>query len=446
MPSKESDVFSAGYLSKATRKSDLISRLKHLHGELSAISQDPKDRPKGLGTAAAQLISQRILGHVDKEVRLLSACCIVDVLRIYAPEAPYDDKELCRVFEVINSQLRGLATHDTSIGIGAKIFYILGSLSMVKSCVVLVMLAQGGAEGADELLRGLFESLVSSVRAEHSDEVVSHMVTILQTCIEESESSMEQELLDVLLQPLLPANKLENPLAYKLCQTVLRRTVPSLQGPVSGFVNHVLVGTAAAAKENGSELADQVYPLIFELHKIAPSLLLKVLPNVCVQLQAEEEEVRLKAVKLLGRLFASQQADYGTEFSRNFREFVGRFGDISAAVRMEMVESGSLIMKRMIRLRGLVEEGLVMRLRDSEWDVRHCALMRLLEVAQEDPLALSAASLRDMGERLKDKKADIRKAAMVGLSKLYARNVAIAFPNLDDESAREAKDVRLCVC
>jgi len=46
----------------------------------------------------------------------------------------------------------------------------------------------------------------------------------------------------------------------------------------------------------------------------------------------------LQAVKLLGQLFASPHADYCTEFHRNFRDFLGRFNDLSAAVRIEMVD------------------------------------------------------------------------------------------------------------
>ena len=95
---KENNVYATTFLSKVSRKSDLISRLKELHVELSNLSQDPKDRPANLGNTAHQLISNKILGHVDKEVRLLAACCIVDILRVFAPDAPYDDKELCKVF------------------------------------------------------------------------------------------------------------------------------------------------------------------------------------------------------------------------------------------------------------------------------------------------------------------------------------------------------------
>ena len=119
------------------------------------------------------------------------------------------------------------------------------------------------------------------------------MCNILQACIEECDD-IDQDLLDILLSPLLPSAKAENPVAYKHVGTVLRRCAGCIQNSVSAFVNHVLVGTSIPGKTKSSELADHVYPLVFELHKISPGLLLRVLPNICSQLQAEEEEIRLK--------------------------------------------------------------------------------------------------------------------------------------------------------
>jgi sister-chromatid-cohesion protein PDS5 len=180
------------------------------------------------------------------------------------------------------------------------------------------------------------------------------MCSILQACIEECDD-IDQDLLDILLTPLLPSSKAENPMSYKCVGNVLRSTSACIQASVSAFINHVLVGTAIPGKAKTSELADHIYPLIFELHKIQPQLLLRVLPNICVQLQAEEEDIRLKAVKLLGQLFSSNHADYATEFSKNFRDFLGRFNDLSSVVRLEMVDSGSLIMKRKVQHRTAIE-------------------------------------------------------------------------------------------
>ena len=180
------------------------------------------------------------------------------------------------------------------------------------------------------------------------------MCSILQACIEECDD-IDQDLLDILLSPLLPAAKLDNPTAYQCVGNVLRRTAGCIQASVSAFINHELVGTAIPGKSKNSELADHIYLLIYELHKISPGLLLRVLPNICVQLQAEEEDVRLKAVKLLGKLFASQHADYGSEFHRNFKDFLGRFVDVSAAIRLDMVDSCSAIMKSKPQHRAAIE-------------------------------------------------------------------------------------------
>jgi hypothetical protein len=184
--------------------------------------------------------------------------------------------------------------------------------------------------------------------------VTGYMCSILQACIEEC-FDIDQDLLDILLSPLLPSSKAENPVAYKCVGTVLRQTAGCIQASVSAFINHVLVGTVIPGKATSSELADHIYPLIFELHKISPGLLLRVLPNICVQLQAEEEDTRLKAVKLLGQLFASQHADYATDFHRNFKDFLGRFVDMSSVVRLEMVDSGSMIMKKKLPHRAAIE-------------------------------------------------------------------------------------------
>lgn len=255
------------------------------------------------------------------------------------------------------------------------------------------------------------------------------MSAVLQFCIDESEE-VDQELLDILLTPLLPSSKAENPAAYNLVGGVLRRVTGNIQANISSFVNHVLVGTAPSMREKASELSDHIYPLIYELHKISPGLLLRVLPNVCEQLKAEEEEVRLRAVKLLGRLFASTSAEYGAEFGRNFREFLNRFLDVSKAVREEMVDQCALVMKRKPDLRAAVEERMTERLRDAEFEVREGALKKLIEAGLDDPMSLSVATFAEMVERVKDKKETVHKTAIVGLAKIYGKFVACCLPDL----------------
>ena len=425
----EDDVYSIDFL-KTTKKTELMSKLNELHRHLSTLSQDD-EKPRGLSTMANQLVADKILGHADKDVRLMASCCLVDIFRVYVPDPPFGESDQVSVFEVIISQLRSLSTHDVSSGTGMKVFYILNSISTFKSCLIPVLLSQSNIPGASDLVTSMFDALVSSIRSEHPDDVMNQMTVVLQACIEESDD-VDQDLLDILLAPLLPAAKAENPTAFKLVSNVLRKVTNHVQVPISAFINHVLVGTLEDGKGKSSELADHIYSLVYELHKISSGLLLRVLPNICAQLTVEEEEVRLKAVKLLGRLFASPHADYAVEFSRNFKDFLNRFVDVSVTIRLEMVDCSKLILKNKSALTPQVEELITNRINgDSDHEIRLRSLQCLLDATLINPCNFAVNTFTEMFRRVKDKRPEIRKAALTGMARLYYRHVAVNLPSLD---------------
>jgi len=51
---------------------------------------------------ALHLAEEHFLMHQSKDVQLLIACCIADVLRVYAPEAPYKDAEQVSIINCNN--------------------------------------------------------------------------------------------------------------------------------------------------------------------------------------------------------------------------------------------------------------------------------------------------------------------------------------------------------
>ena len=58
------------------------------------MGQDDNEQYAGLALALA---SDQYMEHSSKDVRLLVACCIADVFRIFAPEAPYKEQEQLKV-------------------------------------------------------------------------------------------------------------------------------------------------------------------------------------------------------------------------------------------------------------------------------------------------------------------------------------------------------------
>lgn len=70
-------------------------------------SEEEKQQYLGL---ALHLASEFFLRNPNKDVRLLVACCLADIFRIYAPEAPYTSHDKLKVKEWTSSRNYGLAS------------------------------------------------------------------------------------------------------------------------------------------------------------------------------------------------------------------------------------------------------------------------------------------------------------------------------------------------
>jgi len=72
---------------------DLLRRLQALSKEMRGMEQDEDERDSFTAVANA-LASSNLLAHKDKGVRAWTACCLVDILRLCAPDAPYTGQQL----------------------------------------------------------------------------------------------------------------------------------------------------------------------------------------------------------------------------------------------------------------------------------------------------------------------------------------------------------------
>ena len=72
---------------------DLLRRLQILSKEMKSMEQEENERDSFL-KVAKELASPNLLGHKDKGVKAWTACCLVDILRLCAPDAPYTGQQL----------------------------------------------------------------------------------------------------------------------------------------------------------------------------------------------------------------------------------------------------------------------------------------------------------------------------------------------------------------
>jgi sister chromatid cohesion protein PDS5 len=78
---------------KPIAEAELIKRLQALYNEIARKEQEDID-VESLRPKAADLVSERLLKHRNHGVQAWTACCIVEVLRLFAPDAPYTPKQM----------------------------------------------------------------------------------------------------------------------------------------------------------------------------------------------------------------------------------------------------------------------------------------------------------------------------------------------------------------
>lgn len=162
---------------------ELIRRLKTLASTFQSMGQEENAYDEYV-PLCLHLAEEGFLNHPSRDVRLLIACCIADILRIYAPEAPYKDPDQVKVltvtlfsgshvkfnqilsmffysfqtiFKFLISQLEGLK--DPKDAAFKRYFYLLENLAYVKSFNMCFEL-----DDAQDIFCSLFDLIFSIVK------------------------------------------------------------------------------------------------------------------------------------------------------------------------------------------------------------------------------------------------------------------------------------------
>jgi sister chromatid cohesion protein PDS5 len=141
----------------------LLRKLQRLHALLASYDQDTFDASSlQRHSVKRDLIHSTVLLHKDRGIKAYAACCLADVLRLTAPDAPYTGEELGDVFAFFFRQLvNGLkSTESTYFN---QYFHLLESLSTVKSVVLVCDL-----DNAEEMMSDVFRDFFALVRRDFS--------------------------------------------------------------------------------------------------------------------------------------------------------------------------------------------------------------------------------------------------------------------------------------
>ncbi|XP_063369502.1 sister chromatid cohesion protein PDS5 homolog B [Cydia amplana] len=391
---------------------ELVRRLKALAHTLQGLGQDEGMYQQYI-PLAIHLADDFFLTNPSRDVQLLIACCIADVLRVYAPEAPYKDQEQVKtIFLFLINQLQGL--RDPKDPAFKRYFYLLENLAYVKSFNMCFEL-----EDCQEIFCALFSLMFKIVNTEHSSKVKSFMLDVLCPLITESDV-VSNELLNVILMNLVEPNKRERKHAYALAKELISKTSETLEPYIQAFFNHVLI---LGKEEKTLLIFSKVYELIYELNQCCPSILIAVLPQLECKLKSAQFQERLSAVALLARMFSEPGSGLAKQYPALWRAFLGRFNDIAVPIRIKCVQYCMHFLVHHPDLRKDITETLKMRQHDAHEQVRYEVVMAIIATAQRDFQAVAESEdlLHFVRERTLDKKFKIRKEAMSGLAMIYRK-------------------------
>ncbi|KAI9930458.1 hypothetical protein MW887_011212 [Aspergillus wentii] len=329
---------------------DLLQRLQTLAQELRKLEQEEID-PNSLTKVSQELASAHLLAHKDKGVRAWATCCIVDVLRLCAPDAPFTGNQLKDIFTcIVSSIVPALA--DPSNTYNAQHIYVLNSLAEVKSVVLMTDL-----DHPDSLIIPLFTSCFdivsgsskSSTGEEVAKNVEFDMTRLLVTVIDES-PVLAPDVVDIIVaqflrvdpriieQPNRKGKKADAPVdakqgtlllkdypaAYNMAKAICQACPERMTSHISQYFNNVIIDASATSSgangsksssrrpnlddsdEEGEDLKElgKAHRLIRELWRACPEVLQNVVPQLEAELSAESIPLRLLATQTIGDLTA----------------------------------------------------------------------------------------------------------------------------------------------
>ena len=199
---KQKLAFHGQLAGKGVSTDALLKKLKTLHDQLAVLDQEKVD-VNSLSTARTELIHVSLLLHKDRGVKAYTACCLADILRLYAPEAPYTQHELRDIFQFFFRQLSA-GLKGTEEPYYNEYFHLLESLSTVKSVVLVCDLPS-----SDELLHEIFKDLFTIVKRDFTKKIEIFMADILAALIDEC-TSLPNDVLEVIMAQFMEKNAVCN--------------------------------------------------------------------------------------------------------------------------------------------------------------------------------------------------------------------------------------------
>lgn len=410
---------------------ELLSRLAALHEELASLVQGEVDQAS-LDTYRTDLINRKLLKHKDLGVRAFVACCLSDILRLYAPDAPYTETQLLDIFKLVLSQFEKLGDPDNGYYIQQT--YLITRLLEYRSIVLLTDLPAAG-----RLLEELFQIFYDDAKL-FQPKLFKVIGGILGEVISEFDS-VPMPVLKMIFNKFLTYNPNEVPqglgvvsncgyeVSIILCDSYASRMSRHLTKYYSEILYHITNendATSSESRKNASRTTEKLHKLVLRLWENVPELVSAVIGFVYHELLSDNEILRKQATKLVGELLsANSTLNFVTTHVETFNTWLSKIADISVEVRQQWVEAVPSILSSREDISSEINKGLAKTLIDSEYRVRKASVMVFDELDVETIWATitSPAVFSSLLQLTREKNREVRELCISTVAQLYSDSI-----------------------
>ncbi|XP_047321623.1 sister chromatid cohesion protein PDS5 homolog B [Impatiens glandulifera] len=386
-------------------KDILVKLLRQAAGALPKLGQSASLKPS-IKPLSDSLVKFSLLQHNDRDVRLLVATCVCGIIRVLAPNPDFTDAVFGDIFKLFVSLFSELA--DTKSTYFFRRLEILETVAKLNVCVLMLDMHH------EDLVLKMFNTFFTVVRENHPDSLFEAMSSIIAVILKER---ISLPLVHLVLRNLLKERKGSSPASFRLATTVIQMCEEELGPCVCGFLMDCIMGREGA----GNQLREFYHEIIYGIFQCAPLMLTTIIPSLTQELMTDQVDVRIKALNLVGRLLALPRNCDTQTYQYLYLEFVKRFSDISAEVRLTALSCAKTLY--MSNPRGAesyeILTTLESRLLDYDDRVRTHAMVITCDLIRSNMKAIPKELVSLVIERLRDKKLSVRKKSFQKLLEVY---------------------------
>lgn len=413
---------------------ELIARLLKIADELSAVDQEQAVL-ENYRNVAKNLANPKLIDHKNVGVQAFAACAISDIIRLYAPDAPFTPEELANIFKAFFAQFSCLWDEENPYFLQQS--YILKRLVEVRSVVLISDLPE-----SQKLVSMLFETMYTLTtkgfppKLEHlASELLAETVSEIDY-IPQDVVSLIIKRLTIPTESLLMggSSNISNP-AFVFSMAICDANADKMARLVAQLFSEMLDESAKLTNEIDRrapfKALEKIHESSIQIWAHVPDLLASVMGLISDELNSDDEKVRELATRTIGKMLSSSSKSKSDNSAVTFVSYhrgtwmnwLSKSCDNSSAVRSLWTEQlpEILSLETTTEINMELCKGLSKCLMDSSEKVRFsaCAALEILPRFLTLKKVCNASILTILFSLIRERHTETRNTAISVLADLY---------------------------